>query len=717
MRILKKSNAKVFGLSMAPLVIAIAAIAWFRGDCAFAQSNVPVATPWAPGSQASIDDLALAVDREQSLRNVKSLLTLYSQYADAGLWDEMASLFADDAVIQSDDAVLAKGKSAIAAYMMKKGGGKKGMPVGSLYADYLVQPAVVLSYDGRSATGRLTQITMTGIGGKAQLSGGLQVDDFVQVNGVWKFSHMHIYPQFAGPYETGYVGLTPTFPLAPYPFSPGYSGHPVPDAPLHELRPAGSKLEDIERHVQALNDEDKVRALQNIYGYYIDRKMWSDVTDLFAADGVLEIAGQGVWNGPKGVAKELERDGPEGLQRGQANEHIQMPEIITIDTDGVEARARGLELGMLTPQLGQAYWTFSSFDNRYVKGADGKWRIREMRIFPRIKAEYSAGWSKSNIVDPAPGGANAPDKPSVSGTPQTSTVIPAFPGPNPATGLAVTIPAGFKLVGDDRLIPPPVIAPAAAPKGTVIARMTEARRKLDVSKGYDAVDNINNMFGYYLDDQTWDDMVANLAVNGTRSQGPGFFVGSDHVYRAMVQAHWDGPPSPTNPRDIIFVHTRLQPVIDVAPDAKSAKIRVRLFLHTISKTPGSFSIGMYPNDSAVLEGGVWKMLVSGEIDETYFGSAGWKAGWGNPTSRPLGPGPTVAPRTLDSRNPPGAGITNTIDFAPDIPWTLYDDFRRKDFVTTNWPEIKPMWFSYRNPVSGRVPPNYCPDILQCFGGR
>ena len=50
----------------------------------------------------------------------------------------------------------------------------------------------------------------------------------------------------------------------------------------------------------------QIRNLQNKYGYYIDRKMWSDVTDLFADDGVLEIAGQGIWVGPKGVRKELE---------------------------------------------------------------------------------------------------------------------------------------------------------------------------------------------------------------------------------------------------------------------------------------------------------------------------------------------------------------------------------------------------------------------------
>lgn len=29
------------------------------------------------------------------------------------------------------------------------------------------------------------------------------------------------------------------------------------------------------------------------------------------------------------------------------------------------------------------------------------------------------------------------------------------------------------------------------------------------------------------------------------------------------------------------------------------------------------------------------------------------------------------------------------------------------------PDIKSMWFSYNNPVSGRVPENYCPDLRTC----
>ena len=470
-----------------------------------------------------------------------------------------------------------------------------------------------------------------------------------------------------------------------------------------------------------MNDANTVRNLQNIYGYYVDRKMWSDVVDLFASDGALEIAGQGIWNGTKSIRRALEVNGPEGLKRGEANDHFQMNSVVTVDPNGTEARTRGLEVGMLTPKLGEAYWSVAIFDNRYVKGADGKWRIREMRLYPKMKADYYQGWGKSNIVDPKPGGVNAPDKPSAAdNAPQVSGAIPVFPAPNPGTGKPVTYPTGIKTVADDRLLPAPAALPQPTPKGSTLDRMMEVRRKLNVAKAYDAVENVSNTFGYYLDDTMWDQMAENFAVNGTRPQGPGFYVGHKHVLEAMTQTHFDGPPSPTNPRDHLNMHNRLQLVIDIGPDAMTAKARTRLFLYHVSqkgKEAGTFSTGMYPNETFALEGGVWKMVVGGEIDETYFGSPTWKDGWGKPRERVAGAADTTGTDGgwRPGMPPPLSGITNTIDFPPDISRTVFDTYRWKGMQSTNWPDIKPMWFAYRNPVSGRTPPNYCPDILTCGG--
>ena len=63
------------------------------------------------------------------------------------------------------------------------------------------------------------------------------------------------------------------------------------------------------------------------------------------------------------------------------------------------------------------------------------------------------------------------------------------------------------------------------------------------------------------------------------------------------------------------------------------------------------------------------------------------------------------------------------NFPPDIPRSSMPLRHHGSLPgdTIVWPDIKPMWFAYRNPVSGRVPPLYCPDLKTCerdlAGGR
>lgn len=668
-----------------------------------------------------INQLARDVERASSIRTIKQLQYVYSQYAEFGMWDEMAALFSDKAeAIYGNDAL--RGRENIGRYLQEKfGGGKTGLPPGGLHTQLFMAPVVTLSTDGKSAQGRWTELSMLGrYGEKAEWAGGMEVNDYVMEGDTWKIAKLHYYAQFAGPYATGWFSLTPDTPVVPYHYTASQAGRPVPDEASDAIQAASKQsLAEIERRIASMNDEDQVRNLQNIYGYYADRKMWDDVTDLFSSDGAFEIAGVGIYEGVKGIRRALERDGPAGLRTGQVHDQIQLHTIVTMDPNGIEARARGLQLGMLTPKLGEAYWSVSVFENRYLK-QNGIWRIREMRIYPKMKADYYQGWGKSSIVDPAPARQFAPDRPSpASNAPQTASVIPVFDFPNPATGKAVGYPAGFRIVGAERLVQAPGAAVESSVQGNLNVRLAEAQRKLAVSKAYDAVENISSTFGYYLDDSLWDQFVENMAENGTRPQGAGFYVGREHLYRAMMQSH-TAPWSPTNPIDGIRLHLRIQPVIDITPDAKSAFIRTRMFLYYANtKKAGGWNSGMYPNDTAVLENGVWKMKVGGVIDETYFNSPSYEEGWAKPRAgrRNVAPEEGSAPASGPTAGTQG-GVARrnggTIDFPPDIPWTLFDDYRRKDFRTTNWPEIKPMWFHYRNPVSGRVPPNYCPDILTCY---
>ena len=649
--------------------------------------------------------LAMQAERVQSIRDVKDLQVAFSQLAEYGLWSEMARLFAADAVWEEGGSPTLHGRTAITHHLlMDIGGGQLGLPVGALHAELFMSPVVTLSADGHTAQARWQSLSMLGrFGGDARWQGGMEDDDYVRQDGHWKFARVHRYPQFDGPYATGFFARTRELPFIAYRYTPAQAGMPVPPLPADAKIPQAA-LAPVARRIASMNDEDSIRNLQNIYGYYVDRKMWDDVTDLFAPDGVLEIAGVGIYNGPHGVRRALERDGPQGLETGQVNDHIQISMIVTVDPDGVEAQARGLELGMLTPHLGVAYWSIATFLNRYIK-QDGIWRIREMRIFPRMKADYDKGWAASSVVDPPPSDASAPDLPSPSErSPQHSRAIPVFSFPNPGDGTQIHLPPGTMPVGGDRLRPPPMPRASA-----VSASLADAAHGLAIAQARDAVENISSAFGFYLDDFQWQPYVELFSPGGRREKTCcGFYIGRDHIFRAEALSYG---PMPI-PRDGIRLHTRLQPVIDVAADGKSAYLRTRMLLYYANSTKaGAWNSGMYPNESAVLDHGVWKMNVGGGIDETYFMSPSYRQGWAHPT---LGADPMAAAAAAGPTAPRGPRV----DFPPDIPISALgrrgEGFARGLPNYISWPQIKPMWFHYRNPVSGRVPANYCPDITTCI---
>ncbi len=135
---------------------------------------------------------------------------------------------------------------------------------------------------------------------------------------------------------------------------------------------------------------------------------------------------------------------------------------VTIEPSGLEARSRGLELGLLgeadsNPPNGTAFYTVSIFENRYVK-QNGTWRIREMRMFPVMKTEYAQGWAKSQVVDPAPAKEHAPDRAVLASGRDGARRDPGFFQPNPATGKRGGAAGRREGGGHERLLP----APAAA---------------------------------------------------------------------------------------------------------------------------------------------------------------------------------------------------------------------------------------------------------------
>jgi len=677
-----------------------------RGLSAILLALACVATSPAPAKPTlgrTVAELARDVTRAEDVRAVKNLQRTYAHYSQFGLWREMANLFADDATFTFAKNVV-KGRAAIASHLIaQEGGGQEGLRPGAVHTQFIDVPLINLSVDGRTAKGRWHGLFFLGDGkGAATITGGIYENDYVKDRGVWKIAALHFTPQYSGPYETGWVNWGGgDLPIVPYHFTPDSAGVPIPLASGPAPRTSAT-LGSLYARIAALNDEDKVRNLQSAYGYYLDRKMWDDAVDLFAGGAVMEIGGIGIYQGPAGVRRALERMGPAGLKHGQLNDHPMFDTIVRIAPGGHEAHVRGLQLGMLgEADRGEAWWEVSVFDNRFVK-EDGLWKVREMRVFPLFKTDYYKGWGKDRIVESAPSGTLAPDR----AVPEADTgmqdrLIPAFLGANPVTGKAVALPPGFKLVATAALTG---AIPAAAPPAS--SDLADAFRRLAVSTAYDGVENVSAAYEDYLDDFNSPKFSALVAKNGFKvSAFAGYYVGRERVTKAGLLV-WGDPPTM---RAGISYHWRVQPVINVAADGRSANMRVRLFQPRTFKTVAKpnafygagFHSGMY-HDQMVLEDGIWKFW-NLSLDEPYMISPDWKGGWSaakEPTA-----GNTPRPSPLMAKYP------------PDIPIKALgkrmEHFRGGTGDPIEWPGILPMWFEYTNPVSGRVPEHFTPVCVPC----
>jgi hypothetical protein len=663
----------------------------------------------AARADAELDNFARDVDRTESVRAVKTLQSSYSQYAQYGLWNQVGALFAKGGSFVFDGLVapaqIAKGPAAVAAVLRKRyGGNREGIAADSLSTMMIDSPVVNLSVDGNGAKARWQALIFHGHGGQARIEGGVFENDYVRERGVWKIATARYFPQFDGPYEDGWINWGGgDLPVVPKHFDVDTAGIPIP--PAIGTAPATKQtLAALQQRVDTLNDVDRVQNLQSAYGYYADRKMWDDVADLFARDGVVEIGGQGIWRGPAGVRRWLESIGPAGLTHGQLNDRLQYDVTVTIAPGGNEAFARGIELGMLgEADQEKGWWEVATFRNRFVKEG-GVWKIREMRRFVQMKTDIFQGWGKSRIVDAVPTGAHAPDVP----VPAADAVapglaMPAFLGVHPVTGFAVKADGQAMMVATQKTN---VLTGPVAPGKSATITLAEARRRLARSAAWDGVANVSATYGYYIDDSDaagWAGVLAKSGFKETPFQG--YHIGRDRLIAARVKGK--GPEKQAG----ISYHWLIQPVVLVADDGRSATGRFKLFQPRTGKTVGkagdflaaAFWGGMY-HDRYVLEDGIWRIWEL-TLDEPYITPVAWKDGvWAK--AKDPAPRPAATPARAPANNA-------NVDVSLKDLGKRQEHFQGGTGETLQWPSIMPMWFTYTNPVSGRVPELHQPDCVLC----
>lgn len=675
----------------------------------------------AVSAQPALDDLARDVDRAESMRAVKNLQRTYAQYSQFGLWREMADLFAEDGVFIFDDEQV-QGRAAIADYLMQhEGGGQQGLKPKAIHTQIIDHPVVNLSVDGESAKGRWYGFFLLSDGeGNASIEGGVFENEYVREDGRWKIGVYRFYPQYAGPYETGWKNYKGRdLAILPYHFTPDESGIPIPD-PVGMAPKSNASLDGLEERIAVMNDESLVRNLQAAYGYYVDRRMWNDVTDLFADDGVYEFGGNGVYVGRDGVRKAHERMGPDGLTEGVLNDRLQFDTVVQLAPGRREAQVRGIELGLLGDvDRNEAYWEVSVYDNRFVK-EDGLWKVREMRVFPVFRSAYSEGWGSSRIVESLTGEL-APDRPLPDrDTGEQDRLVPAFVSRHPVTGKPVEAPRGMQLVAT-RPLTGAIEAPAREVTETNSdTRLREAARKLRMAKAYDAAEHVSSSYGFFADDSQWDWLAELFGKTGTK-QIPfaGYYTSYPRISKALFLEYGDPVALDATKASVAF-HWRIQPVIIVAPDGRSARVRTYLLHPNTSKTGSSTLFGaMYPDDHLILEDGIWR-LWNLSLDEPYFSMPDWQRGWAGvnqPAPERASP-PAFGVRPIDPNRPQRfIGDALVRQYRPDVPISelgvLQEHFRGGTGEPWEWPKILPMWWGYKNPVSGRVPELFLEDCVPC----
>ena len=637
-------NDRILPMSSKPiLAVAFAIGGWSVLATAQPLPKAKRADP-LPALATRVDRLQAHIESIESVRAIKRLQYAYGHYVEFGLWNDFADLFTEDAITNYQQG--AHGKAEVRKLFLEQvGQGKLGLSAGRIYPHILFQPVITLAPDGRSAKGRWRILAMLGgYGGSATWYSGVYENEYVLEDGAWKISVLHSEPKVTAAYAA--AGWKDSGTHVPFHYTAASVTGPIPGASFPEsglpesggrsakvandetpsLTLLADQVNQLARRATRLNDQAEVTNLQDTYGYAVDRKLWDQAADLFAEDGTLELGLQGVYVGKASIRHAFDQFGPQGFRNGELNDHVYLQTIVSVAPDGRTAKARGVELIMSSAgggvtSSGGGELSEGVFENAFVR-RNGAWKIQSVHFYPRMIVDAAAGWAKSAKPAPGPSKEFAPDRP-----PTTSYeiypkfAVAPFHFDNPVTGKPPQYPEGVPSAA--RPTPSAAAVPSrpqtplstrnvADPSSHTIraadlqAGLAKLERSITAAEAYDAAENLIGAYGYYLDESPAD--VAGLLTRRVRE--------------AAARASAVGETSLVNQ---ILVNQILQPVIDVAPDGKSAKVRARLLdLGGASGSAGNWTAGGFEGQ-IVLEQGTWGFQTA---RSSIRWSAPYPGGWG-----------------------------------------------------------------------------------------
>jgi hypothetical protein len=550
-----------------------------------------LAAPYNPLSQSKREDremravlqrrlgqLEIEVVRIEDTRAVKRLQRAYGYYVDQGMWSQAADLFAPEGTIEIGLDGVYIGQKRIRQYLFASGGGREGLKRGQLNEHLILQPVVHIAENGRTAKARWRALIMAGQFGENAFWGeGVYENEYVKQNSVWKISKLHWYQTFMVPYAGGWAGnrdstggiyvskrLPPDrqpserYEVWPGVYTPAFHYKNQVGGPSDKSTDKNPAIAALARRILLLQDADAIENLISMYGYYLDKQQWDLLTDLFAEDATMEISQRGIYVGKKGARRAWELFGPQNIEPNHLHTHIQMQPVIHLAPDRQHAWVRSRALSQLGTFGGAGIWGDSVYENELVK-EEGIWRFKKDHLYTTFFAPYDTGWAMGARPTPKMSNKIPPDRPPSEVYESFPEIyIPPFHYKNPVTGQTAQAEAESGAV------------PTQEEVRTAFLRLRDKIQRLEDES---AIENLQRIYGFYVDKQLWKEVAGLFADDGTLEiGGQGVFVGKSRVLEYLTRLSPDGLT-----RGNLFNHIQLQPIIDVASDGETAKGRWRLF--------------------------------------------------------------------------------------------------------------------------------------------
>jgi hypothetical protein len=358
------------------------------------------------------------------------------------------------------------------------------------------------------------------------------------------------------------------------------AGAAVADIPDREL----SRLE---AETGRLEGSRAVKHLQRAYGFYMDRALWREAADLFAPDATLEVGADGVYVGRERIAEYLRRvgGGGTGLPWGILADRYQLQPVVHVAADGLSAKARWRDFGLLGEYGKSASWEEGIYENAYVK-RDGVWMIQALHLYLTFVVPYEKGWARA---------VNAP------AADQRSSAARAFPPDRPSS-------APYKRFPESEVVPfhyrnPATGGDARRVSASANPQLARYWKRVQDLQSREDIENLQGIFGYYFDKNLWSEVAALFSEAGTFEYGQqGVYVGRARIEQALKLF---GPPGPQ--RGWLNNSFQLQPVIHVDAGGTTAKGRWESILQLARpNATGTWGLGVYENEY-VQEEGRWKL--------------------------------------------------------------------------------------------------------------